>query len=175
VELPEQGIATGYGLLPSLPEVQVNLGSLTEARELLSQLASYETSLEPQERAEYAATKAIVLYTEGRHADALAAGEEAFGARGELGAGNQAVKAGFVWAVEAALAAGNLGKVGELLAAVEQLPPGQRPPFLQAQAARVRARLATARGDREGVEADTPCRGQGTFRAPRRSALARAP
>jgi ATP/maltotriose-dependent transcriptional regulator MalT len=37
--------------------------------------------------------------------------------------------------------------------AIQQLPPGKRPPFLQAQATRVRARLATVRGDREVAEA----------------------
>jgi hypothetical protein len=152
-EIPDQGIAAGYGLLPWLPEVQVNQGRLTEAKELLSLLARYETSADLQERAEYAAARAIVLQAEGRHTDALAAGEEAFRARGGLGPGNQAVKAGFVRAAEAALALGDLAKVGELLVAIQQLPPGKRPPFLQAQATRVKARLAAARGDHEGVEA----------------------
>jgi tetratricopeptide (TPR) repeat protein len=151
-EIPEQGIAAGYGLLPWLPEVQVNQGSLIEAKELLSLLARYKDSADLQERAEYAAARAIVLQAEGRHTDALAAGEEAFRTREELGPGNQAVKAGFVWAAEAALALGDLGKVGQLLAAIQQLPSGKRPPFLQAQATRVRARLAAARGDHEGVE-----------------------
>jgi class 3 adenylate cyclase/tetratricopeptide (TPR) repeat protein len=152
-EIPQQEIAAGYALLPSLPEIQVNQGSLTEAIELVTLLVHYETSADFQERGEYAAAKAIVLHAQGRHADALAAGEEAFRARGKLGAGSQAVKAGFVRAVEAALALGNLGKAGELLAAVEALPPGWRPPLLQAQAARLRGRLAAAHGDREGVEA----------------------
>jgi tetratricopeptide (TPR) repeat protein len=152
-ELPEQEAAGGYGLLPWLPQISVSQGSLTKAKELLSLLVRYETSLDLQERAEYAAAKAIVLHAEGSHANALAVGEEALQARGELGAGNQAVKAGFVWAVEAALALGNLAKAGELLAVIEQMPPGQRPPFLQAQAARLRARLAAVRGDRVGVEA----------------------
>jgi hypothetical protein len=43
-EIPEQGTAAGYGLLPWLPEVRVNQGSLTEAKELLSLLARYKTS-----------------------------------------------------------------------------------------------------------------------------------
>jgi class 3 adenylate cyclase/tetratricopeptide (TPR) repeat protein len=152
-EIPEQGVAAGYALLPSLPEVYVNQGSLTQAGELLSLLTRYETSLELQERVEYAAAKAIVVHAEGRHADALATGEEAFRARTELGPGNQAVKAGFVWAVEASLALGNLTKARDLLMTVEQLPPGQRAPLLQAQAARLWARLAAAHGDREGVQA----------------------
>jgi tetratricopeptide (TPR) repeat protein len=151
--MPEEGTAAGYGLLPSLAEVQVNRGSLTEARELLSLLARFETSVDLQERAEYEAAKAILLQAEGRHDDALAAGEEAFNARGVLGVGNQAVKSGLVWAAEAALALGNLGKVEELIAVVEQLPPGQRPPFLEAQSTRLRARVAAVRGEHEVLQA----------------------
>jgi class 3 adenylate cyclase/tetratricopeptide (TPR) repeat protein len=151
-EMPEQGVAAGYALLPSLPEVYVNQGSLTEAGELLSLLSRYETSLDVQERGEYAAAKAIVLHAQGKHADALAAGEEAFRARAELGPGNQAVKAGVVWAVEAAFGVGDLAKVEELLTAVEALPLGRRPPLLQAQAARLRAWLAATLGHREGIE-----------------------
>jgi hypothetical protein len=83
----------------------------------------------------------------------VAAGEVAFQARGELGADNQAVKAGFVWAVEAAFALADLGRVQELLGVVEALPPGHRPPLVQAQAARVSARLAAAQGQRDGVQA----------------------
>jgi class 3 adenylate cyclase/tetratricopeptide (TPR) repeat protein len=152
-EMPEQGVAAGFALLPSLPEVYVNQGSLREAGELLSLLSRYETSLDVQERGEYAAAKAIVLHAEGRHADALVAGEEAFRASAELGSGNQAVKAGLVWAVEAALAVGDLAKVEELLTAVEGLPLGRRPPLLQAQAARLRTSLAAVRGDPDVVEA----------------------
>jgi predicted ATPase/class 3 adenylate cyclase len=151
--MPEEGTAAGYGLLPSLAEVQVNRGSLTDARELLSLLARFETSVDLQERAEYGAAKAILLQAEARHDDALAAGEKAFNAREVLGVGNQAVKSGLVWAAEAALAVGNLGKVDELLAVVEQLPPGQRPPLLEAQSTRLRARVAGIRGDREVLEA----------------------
>jgi class 3 adenylate cyclase/tetratricopeptide (TPR) repeat protein len=151
--MPEEGTAAGYGLLPSLAEVQVNRGSLTDARELLSLLARFETSADLQERAEYGAAKAILLQAEARHDDALAAGETAFNAREVLGVGNQAVKSGLVWAAEAALALGNLGKVDELLAVIEQLPPGQRPPLLEAQSTRLRARVAGIRGDREVLEA----------------------
>ena len=151
--MPEEGAAAGYGLLPSLAEVQVNRGSLTEARALLSLLARFETSVDLQERAEYGAAKAILLQAEGRHDDALAAGEEAFNARGVLGVGNQAVKSGLLWAAEAALALGNLGKVEELIAVVQQLPPGQRPPFLEAQSTRLRARVAAVRGEHEVLQA----------------------
>ena len=56
--------------------------------------------------------------------------------------GFQSVKQGFVWAVEAALALGELGRADELLTMVEELPPGLRPPFLEAQVQRFRARMS---------------------------------
>jgi hypothetical protein len=54
--------------------------------------------------------------------------------------------------VEAALALSDLDRVEELLAIVDRLRPGERPPSLDALATRFRARLAAARG-RPGVEA----------------------
>jgi class 3 adenylate cyclase/tetratricopeptide (TPR) repeat protein len=153
-EIPEHEGAsnTTGGLLGSLPEIHVAQGNPGEARKLLARFTAFQASPDVQEHAIHAAARAAVLHAEARHADAVAAGEAAFQARGELGADNQAVKAGFVWAVQAALALGNLGKVEELLTAVETLPPGRRPPLLQAQAARVGARLVAARGERDGVE-----------------------
>jgi class 3 adenylate cyclase/tetratricopeptide (TPR) repeat protein len=141
------------GFLGSLLEIYVAQGNLDEARKLLARFADFATSADIQERAVNAAARAAALHAEGRHAEAVAAGETAFQARGELGADHQAVRAGFLWAVEAALALGRLDKVEELLAAVEALPAGHRPPLLQAQAARVRARLVGAGGQRDGVEA----------------------
>jgi class 3 adenylate cyclase/tetratricopeptide (TPR) repeat protein len=154
-EIPEREAASGItgGLLCSLPELHLAQGNPGEAGRLLARFAAFATSVDVQERALHAAARAALLHAEGSHADAVAAGEEAFRARGELAADHQAVKAGFVWAVEAAFALADLGKVEELLAAVDELPPGHRSPLLQAQAARVRARLAAAHGDREGVEA----------------------
>jgi class 3 adenylate cyclase/tetratricopeptide (TPR) repeat protein len=154
-EIPEhEASLSGIGgLLSSLPELHVAQGKLDEARKLLARFAAFATSADVQEHAVHAAARAALLHAEGRYADAVAAGEAAFQARGELGADNQAVKSGFIWAVEAALTLANLARVGELLAAVEALPAGRRPPLLQAQAARVRARLAAARGKRDGVEA----------------------
>ena len=43
-------------------------------------------------------------------------------------------------------------EVEELIARIDSIPPGRRPPSLRAQSARFRARLAAARGEHEGVE-----------------------
>src|SRR5262249_25405654 len=70
-----------------------------------------------------------------------------------LGAGISVdVKVALAEALESALVAGRLETVEELLHRIEAIPIGRRPPFLQAQAARFRARLGAARGERDGVE-----------------------
>ena len=51
------------------------------------------------------------------------------------------MKQGLVWAVEAALVLGKREQANELLTMVEQLPPGLRPPFLEAHTHRFRARM----------------------------------
>ena len=67
-----------------------------------------------------------------------------------LGISAQAVKQGVVEALEAAFALGESAKVEELLALVEGVPIGTRPPYLDAQARRFRARLD---GDPSGYAA----------------------
>ena len=102
-----------------------------------------------QDRAILAGSRAALLYAEGGHAEALEAGAEAAGLAPDLGTGQQGVKQGFVWALEAALALAERERAEELLAAVEDLPPGLRPPMLEAHAHRFRARLD---GDEAGFK-----------------------
>ena len=100
----------------------------------------------------YALARATVLRAEGDFPAALEAGQAAMRVR-ELGLGHEAVKAGFVEAVEAALALGDPAKVEELLAAVEGLRPVEVPQFVRAHAARFRARLAAEAGTTHEVQA----------------------
>jgi hypothetical protein len=57
-----------------------------------------------------------------------------------------------VWSLEAAAALGDGGRVEELVARIEAIPPGLRSPMYRAQATRFRAWLAatTGRADPEG-------------------------
>jgi len=59
------------------------------------------------------------------------------------------VKHGVVDALESALALGDLASAHELLAFIDGMSPGIRPPFLEAQAYRFRARMAS---DAAGLE-----------------------
>jgi hypothetical protein len=60
---------------------------------------------------------------------------------------HEAVKESFVVGVEAALASNDTASAEELLAAVEALPAGHSPQFLQAHSARFRAQLADRAGE----------------------------
>jgi class 3 adenylate cyclase/tetratricopeptide (TPR) repeat protein len=158
-ELPK-GEASAVGnvssVLNGVVEILVHRGRLEEARALQSNFGRLEGSSDLQDRAIFAGSRAALLHAEGRDAEALAAGAEAAGLAADLGAGQQGVKQGLVWAVEAALVLGERERAEELLTTVEGLPPGLRPPMLEAQAHRFRARL-------HGGEADFKT-GAGRFR-----------
>ena len=143
-ELPEEQLRMS-GLFASpltgVLEIYLHRGRLDEAQELLSYFDYLERSIELQDRSIHAAAQAAVFYATGSHREALEAGREAAVVASTQGAGQQAVKQGLVWAVEAALTLGEGKRADELLTMVEELPPGLRPPFLEAQAHRFRARL----------------------------------
>ncbi|TMK79151.1 MAG: hypothetical protein E6G47_08735 [Actinobacteria bacterium] len=138
--------------LSSLVPLFVHRGELDRARELLAAMADLEASQDVQARAVVRLARAPLLRAEGKMAEALAAAEEAFAARTQLGIRAGIVKEALTEAVEAAFALRDLGKVEELLGVIEGLRPGELTPFVQAQGARFGARLAAARGDTEGVE-----------------------
>jgi ATP/maltotriose-dependent transcriptional regulator MalT len=100
----------------------------------------------------YAMANAALLSGEGRFQEAAAAAREARSTVNVLGAASQPVKHGYVEGLEAALTMGDFGEVDTLVAEIEAMKPGGRPPFLSAQAARFRARLAATQGERDGVE-----------------------
>jgi hypothetical protein len=74
---------------------------------------------------------------------------EAIGTREALGIANQNLKIGFLHALEAALVLEDRAQADTILSAVEQFPPGLRPPFLDGLAQRFRALLA---GDDPGAD-----------------------
>jgi len=147
-DLPE-GLLNGPIMLTP---VYVHRGDLDTARKTLALLPEGENTRDVQGRVVYQVARAPVLRAEGRLAEALAAGLDAWGAGRVIGLLHQSVKEGLAEALEAAFALNDLAKVEELLGEIEALRPGELSPYGQAQGARFGARLAAARGDRERVE-----------------------
>jgi class 3 adenylate cyclase/tetratricopeptide (TPR) repeat protein len=143
-ELPEEqiGVNPMLGSVTTGPlEVLLHRGELDAARDLLVRHEHIGRSGDVQAQGSYAAGAAAVRLAEGNLAEALASGERAFALHTSLGIAAQDVKQGFLHAGEAALALGRRERVEELLATVEALLPGLRPPYLSALSARFRARL----------------------------------
>ena len=132
-------------LLTSIVPVRINRGQLEEAKRSARLFAELEGSADVQEQSQVHFAEAALLLAEGNYADALRNAEASFETRHANGIAFEAVKESFVVAVEAALALDDVSRAEELIAVVTTLPPGGSPQFLQAHAARFRARLA-ARG-----------------------------
>jgi tetratricopeptide (TPR) repeat protein len=138
--------------LMTLPEPLVAQGRLEEARRLIALHARHENSPDLQARTSYRAAEAVVLHTEGKEREALAAADEVLTTLLPIRPADQTVKVAFPHALEAALALGERGRAEELLASVEALPPGRLAPSLRAHAARFRARLVAHGGDPREAE-----------------------
>jgi ATP/maltotriose-dependent transcriptional regulator MalT len=134
--------------LLSFGELYLQRGELAEFEKLVSGFARMAESDDFQARAIYMSSRACWLRASGKHGEALAEARQAMTLVTELGGpGHQAAKAGFQEACEAAFEMGDLTSAEALLGFVDGMRPGERPPYLRAQAARFRARLAQAKGD----------------------------
>jgi predicted ATPase/class 3 adenylate cyclase len=151
-EEPLVATEVASGQLLAVALVHCERGDHEAASALLSVGGVLRDSNNAQMRAVFAATEARVLRAEGRPADALASAERALATVGELDVTDTSIKMALVEAAEAALTLSNLDKADELLAIPESLDPGQLTPFLQAQTARLRARVDAARGQEQRVD-----------------------
>jgi len=152
-DVAEEQIGSGamfLSLLTSVLEVRLSRGELEQAQRLFSLFSRLESSVDVQEQGVYAGGKAALRRAEGRLGEALEAGLAAADTAETLGAAHQAVKQGLVEAFEAALALGDRERARHVLERVETLPPGFRPPYLEAHAHRFRAKLT---GDEAGFNA----------------------
>jgi tetratricopeptide (TPR) repeat protein len=158
-ELTEEQTRSGGMFLSFLSgplEIHLQRGDLMEARRLYSLFTSLEGSADVQDRVCYFGATAALARAEGRALDALDAGRHFTEAEETLGISHQAVEQNVVEALEAALALGERGTVEELIGELDSMPPGRRPPFLDAHRRRFRGRLD---GDPAELEA-----GAGRFR-----------
>ena len=145
-EIPDEQLGTSTHLtsvLTGVLELYLHRGELDQARQLLARWDELaQTRGNVQVQGGYHAATAAIRLAEGNPRDALSAAAQAFAGRASLGIASQDVKLGFQHALEAAVALGDADKAEELLAVVEELPVGLRPPLLAATARRFRARLA---------------------------------
>lgn len=128
-------------LLTSVLEIYLARGRLDDARTIFSLFAHLEESADVQDRSCYLGARATLGVSEGRFREALADAEAAIEIAGTLGFGQQVVKQAVVAALEAALALCDQRTARDLIALLEDAPPGKRSPFLAAQAHRFRGRL----------------------------------
>jgi class 3 adenylate cyclase/tetratricopeptide (TPR) repeat protein len=145
-DLPEEilVLADVSSVLSGPLDVYLQRGERAAARELLARFEGLRGAGDVQWRAGYHTAQAAVLLAEGHTEDALESAERAVAERDALGIAAQDVKQGIRHALEASLALGRRDKAEELLVLVESLPPGLRPPFLDATAHRFRAHVSGA-------------------------------
>jgi hypothetical protein len=129
-------------VLESGVEVHGQRGELEAARRIYSMFSRLEHSSDLQDRCTWLSATAALRRGEGRFEEAVTAGSATIEAAHVLGTTFQSVKHGVVDAIEAALALGEVGRAQEMLDWVDGLPIGGRPPFLAAEAQRLRARIA---------------------------------
>ncbi len=123
-------------------EIHLQRGDIGGARRVFSLFSRLEESTDVQDRSVYLAARARLHRADGRLGDALDDANAAVETGRTLGIPFQAVKLGIVEALEAAFELGGSTRIEELLVLVEIIPPGSRPPYLDAQAKRFRARLS---------------------------------
>jgi class 3 adenylate cyclase/tetratricopeptide (TPR) repeat protein len=151
-EIPEDQIRRAgliLGPLSSVLEIYIHRGDVAAAEHLFDLFARLEHSSDVQELSCYASATAALRRAQGRHAEAVAAAEEALGRGRALNPTIQSVKQALVEGVEAALALGDVATAECFLQPEEDVPVGRRSPYLEAQVRRFQARI-----DGPGDEAD---------------------
>jgi class 3 adenylate cyclase/tetratricopeptide (TPR) repeat protein len=151
-EIPDEHLSAGSrtsSVVNGVVEFLLHRGQLDRARELLARFEGLGRSNEVQMQGGYHAAVAAVRLAEGKHDAALASAEQALATAKTEGISSQGPKLGLIHALEAAYALGRDGRSHELLAMVDELSPGLRPPLLEATANRFRAHLA---GDDPGAD-----------------------
>ena len=153
-EFTQEQIDSGgvvLSLLQSGVGVHIHRGELDDARRIYSMFSRLEGSTDVQDRCTYLGATAALARSEGRLEEALSAGAATIDLARTLGPSFQDIKHGVVDALEAALALGDSARAQELLEYIEGLAPGARPPYLDAQAHRLRARMGLETGGFESA------------------------
>jgi predicted ATPase len=151
-EIPEEQLGTEFDLLSPITgplDIYLHRGELDSARRLLQRHAAFEHAADVQVYGCYQAGAAALRLAEGDARGAISAGTLAFETRASLGISAQNVKHGLLQLLPGVLKLGDRSKAEELLAVVEEQPPGLRSPLLDAIVSRFRGKLA---GDDPGAD-----------------------
>ena len=144
LELTREQIDTGalmLSMFQSAVEIHVKRGDIQEALDVLALFEGLAESSDIQALSSFLANRASLRRAEGRLDDAVADGTAAVDVARTFGIASQSSKQALVEALEAAFALGRTETVEELLVRIDAVPAGSRPPYLDAQARRFRARL----------------------------------
>ena len=144
-ELTEEQTRSGgmfLSLLSGPLEIHLQRGDPSEAQRLYSLFSGLEESSDVQERVCFFGATAALERAAGRLREALDTGLKVEEGREILGISHQAIEQGLVEALEAAVAIDDRERAEQLLVQLDAMPPGRRPPFLDAHMHRFRGRLA---------------------------------
>jgi class 3 adenylate cyclase/tetratricopeptide (TPR) repeat protein len=140
---------TASGTLPILGHLLIHLveidcwrGDIEHARTRMEHVDELKMHESLDYVSSYRLHEAQLLRTEGDPRAAQAALEPILETRSEISISDLQLKLAFVEALECAFELGDTGKLEELLSIIEDLRSGERPPMLEAHAARFRAKLA---------------------------------
>jgi class 3 adenylate cyclase/tetratricopeptide (TPR) repeat protein len=146
--------STTLSVLDGVIPIHIHRGDLAEANRILALFAPHEFAADVQDRSSFLAGSAAVRVAEGRYEEARRLGVEADAvARTSFGATSQQSKQGLVVALDAAFALGERAQAEEIVTDILARPHGLRPPYLEAQALRFRARLDASEAGFAAAEA----------------------
>jgi tetratricopeptide (TPR) repeat protein len=152
-EIPSEQRLWALSELSAEVEIATGRGDLESAERVLDEMSALGESADVQEREALLAATATCRRAAGRYEEAHAAAQEALTHNATYGLQLTVdAKIAYGEALESALALGRLGDVEDVIARIDAIPPGVRPPSLRAQAARFQARLRAARGEHATAE-----------------------
>jgi tetratricopeptide (TPR) repeat protein len=139
----------------ALAQLHALRGESALAHADLECLADMATSEDVQDRAMHAMIAAVVAVADDDFATARQLATESVRAIAPtMGGRHECVRTAWPVAMDATLRLGDLPSADELLRLIADRPIGHVPPYLRAQVARFRARLAAAQGSHDAVEGD---------------------
>ncbi|HEX2088776.1 MAG TPA: adenylate/guanylate cyclase domain-containing protein [Actinomycetota bacterium] len=158
-ELPSIDEASGvraivHQFVPQLVVTHLHRGNIDEAERAMDLVRDFAEAPDVQERIMYWSLTSSVAMTRRDARDALAAADRVIEARGVLSLRNEFIRDGYVKAIEASIALGDLIRARERLAELENAEASELSPYLRANTARLRALIAAAAEQREGMEQD---------------------